>query len=205
MNRKGLLVIISGPSGVGKTTLAEKILADKKFSGKVVRSISATTRPPRHGEQQGRDYFFISEKKFLFQRRAGWFLESKKVFQYYYGTPHKKVRTLLRQGKTILLCIDVQGGKDVMRKHPSAVTIFIKPPSFSVLKERLRGRKTEVFSDLARRLEVAQKELQEAKHYQFVVVNDDLKVAYQQLASIISGQMEKEDRREGAPRPGKEF
>jgi guanylate kinase len=189
LNKRGLLIIISGPSGVGKTTLAEKLLGDKRLGGNLVRSVSSTTRPPRLGERQGKDYFFVSEKKFLFQRRAGWFLESKKVFQYYYGTPHKKVRTLLNQGKTILLCIDVQGGKEVMRKHPEAVSIFIKPPSFSVLKKRLCARKTEVPADLDRRLMVAKKEIREASRYQFVVVNDRLGVAYRELFSLIFGQI----------------
>ena len=189
MEKKGKVIIISGPSGVGKTTLAEKLLKDKKFIKKIVRSISVTTRPPRRGEKNGRDYYFISEKQFLYRRRAGWFLESKKIYQYYYGTPLKKVRCFLKKGVSVLLCIDVQGAKEVFKKYPDAISIFVKPPNFEELKRRLCCRQTESKKDIDRRLSVAREETENACQYRFVIVNDYLSVAYEQLVAVVSSQL----------------
>lgn len=189
MQNKGLIIIISGPSGVGKTTLAGKLLADKQFHGKIVRSVSATTRPPRPSEREGRDYYFISEKKFLSLERAGRFLESKKLFQFYYGTPKKKVDDFLKKGISVLLCIDVQGAQDVMHKYQNVLGIFIKPPTLADLRKRLCLRNTENKDDLLSRLAIAKQELREARHYHFVLINDDLVDAYKRLKKIIAAKI----------------
>jgi len=138
--KKGKIIILSGPSGSGKTTLYGDLLK-KKLN--LVKSVSVTTRPRRVGEKHGHDYFFISEKMFLYKKRAGHFLESEKVFDNYYGTPNKSVQELLKSGKNVLLCIDVKGARTVWRKHHKAVRIFIKTSTMEELKRRLEGRGSE--------------------------------------------------------------
>ncbi len=182
---KGRIIILSGPSGSGKTTLHKKLLLSRKFKGKLVKSISATTRPGRPGERHGRDYLFISEKRFLYKQRAGHFLESQKVFRYYYGTPGKNVREILRKGRHVLLCIDVKGAKIVRRKHPEAAAIFINPPSLKELRERLEKRSTESRKDLILRLKVAREEQKEARYYDAIIVNDHLQRAYKALEDSV--------------------
>jgi guanylate kinase len=171
---KGNIIILSGPSGAGKTSIHERILKSKKLKGKVARSISMTTRERRKGERNGRDYFFVTKKMFEYKIRAGHFLEWAKVFTDYYGTPEKYVRDLLKQGKSVLLCIDVQGARQVMKKCPEAVSIFVKAPSLAELKKRLKKRATETREDLALRLKTAKKEMRQARSYGFVVINDVL-------------------------------
>ncbi|VAX37484.1 Guanylate kinase [hydrothermal vent metagenome] len=180
--KKGKVFILSGPSGSGKTTLYKKLLATQK---NLVKSISVTTRAQRPGEKHGRDYFFVSKKMFLYKRRAGHFLESEKVFDNYYGTPGKGVGELLKSGKNTLLCIDVKGAKTVCRKFPEAVTIFIKTRTLQELKRRLKGRGSEDKKTVRLRLGVAKEELGEAKHYQYIVVNEDLNIASKELENIV--------------------
>jgi len=183
--QKGRIVILSGPSGSGKTTLYKKILADNFFKGKVIRSISATTRPRRRGEVHGRDYLFLSEKDFLSKKANGFFLETQKVYQDYYGTPWTPVQKHLVSGKHVLLCIEVKGAGVVARKEKKALRVFVKPPSLKVLKERLSQRNTEKGADLSRRFKRAKMELGEAKAYDYCVVNDDLIECYQELKQIL--------------------
>jgi len=187
--KPGRIIIVSGPSGSGKTTLHKMLLASRKLKGKVIKSVSVTTRPRRPGEVPGRDYMFMSPKKFLAKRAAGDFLESQKVFDAYYGTPERKVDQLLRKGKNVLLCIDVKGARQVWQKRPDAFKIFIKTPTLQVLKQRLKKRGTERPKDLALRFNTARQELAQAKYYDYVIVNDDLKKAYRKLEKWISGQM----------------
>ena len=183
---KGKIIIISGPSGSGKTTLYKKLLASKKFKGKLAKSVSITTRPKRKGEKHGRDYLFVSLKMFAHKRRQGHFLESEQVFGNRYGTPNKNVQDLLRAGKNVLLCIDVKGAKNVRRKFPNAVTIFIKTKSLAVLSARLKGRGSEQKNIVAQRLKTAKEELREAKKYKYAVINDNLRAAYGKLEAIIA-------------------
>ena len=183
--KKGRIVILSGPSGSGKTTLYKKLLLSKDLKGKLVRSVSMTTRPKRKGEREGLDYFFVSEKKFLYKKKAEHFLESEKVFRFYYGTPHKKVRDLLKKGKHVLLCIDVKGARSVWKKHPDALKVFIKTPSLAILKKRLAFRATERKADFELRLKIARRELTEAKNYDYVIVNDSLQIAYKKLKQVV--------------------
>lgn len=184
---KGRIVIISGPSGSGKTTLHKMLLESPRLKGALVKSISATTRIQRPGEQHGRDYLFISPNMFRYKINAGHFLEWQKVFDNYYGTPKKTVKELLSSGKHVLLCIDVKGAKVVHRMFPDAVSVFIKTPSLAVLKQRLEHRDQDSHESRALRLKIARQELKEAKHYNFQIVNDRLDTAYRQLEGIVMG------------------
>ena len=177
--------LIETPSSDNAPTVAlEEIRA-----GKVVKSVSVTTRPRRAGEVPGRDYIFMGQKGFLGKQADGHFLESQKVFDSYYGTPARNVEQFLRKGKHVLLCIDVKGAREIWRKRPDAFKIFIKTPTVKVLKDRLKRRATENPKDLAFRLKTARKELAQAKYYDFVVVNDDLKKAYRKLEKWICAKL----------------
>lgn len=144
-----------------------------------------TTRSPRSGERQGRDYFFVTRKQFFYKRKAGHFLESQKVFDNYYGTPTKQVQDVLKKGKNVLLGIDVKGAKVVQRAFPGVVSIFIKPPTLQELKKRLRRRGSESPQSVQLRLKTARQELKESIKYNYIIVNDDLKKAGQKLKTII--------------------
>lgn len=183
--KKGRIVIISGPSGSGKTTLHKMLLESPRFRGRLVKSLSATTRARRPGERHGRDYLFLTEKEFLRKIKAGQFLEFQKVFDRYYGTPRKAVMDLLRRGKHVLLCIDVKGARVVWEQYPQALRIFVKTPSLTELKRRLKSRGTENPKDLKIRLQTAREELRETRHYDRVVVNDRLAAAYKRLENIV--------------------
>lgn len=187
----GKIIIISGPSGSGKTTLHKELLAGREFRARLVKSISATTRPRRSGEKNGRDYLFLTQKQFLDKIRKGYFLEWQKVFEHYYGTPRNYVEKLLKKNKNVLLCIDVKGAAVVRRACPEAVTIFIKAPSLSVLKKRLMARGSESTEDLRLRLKMARQELLEVKKYKYVIVNDDLKRSLKELESVVSLEIDK--------------
>lgn len=186
---QGKIVILSGPSGAGKTTLYKKLLAGRYFKNKLVKIISVTTRPKREGERQGRDYFFVNKKEFLSLQKSGQLLEWQKVFNHYYGSPKYSVEKILDSGKNALLCIDVKGAKTIAKKHPRAVTVFIKPPTVAELQRRLLKRKTEGLRDLRLRIKVARQELKEAKNYSFVVINDDLQKALTRVRAILKSQL----------------
>lgn len=186
---KAKMVVISGPSGCGKTTLHKALLAAPLFKGKLVKSISATTRSRRPGERHGRDYLFLSRRMFEDRIKKGYFLEWEKVFNHYYGTPKRQALNLLKKGVNVLLCIDVKGAKNVAREFPDAVKVFIKAPSLKVLEARLKARGSETQESLATRLKVARKELKEAGNYDYVVINADLKKAQETLRNIVSGSL----------------
>lgn len=182
---KGKILILSGPSGAGKTTLYKKLLASRQFKGRLVKTVSVTTRARRVGERHGRDYFFVSPAMFAHKKRAGHFLESMKVFDNFYGTPWKQVKDWLKKGQNVLLCIDVQGARVVARKFPESVRIFVKTSSISALKKRLVKRGSEKGGSLSLRLKTAVRELREAKDYDYVVVNDHLPSAVRELEKIV--------------------
>lgn len=182
---KGKIFIISGPSGSGKTTLYKKLLASPRWKGRLAKTVSVTTRSMRPGEKNGRDYFFVSPKMFFYKRKAGHFFESMRVFDNYYGTPSKQVRDLLRTGKNVLLCIDVQGARVVRRAFPQSINIFIKTSSIKELEKRLKGRGSEGLSVIRIRMKTARQELKEARHYDHVIMNDRLPTAYSNLERII--------------------
>ncbi|MDD5746913.1 MAG: guanylate kinase [Candidatus Omnitrophica bacterium] len=183
MSRSGTLFIVSAPSGAGKTTLCEELI---KTLPEVVRSVSMTTRAKRGGEVHGRDYFFVTEKQFRAKIKKNAFLEHAKVFGNYYGTPRLFVERMLRKGRDVVLTIDVQGAMKVRRNFRNkAAFIFILPPSFSELKNRLLKRSTEDHAQMALRLEIARKELACAQDYDFQVVNDTIQSAFQKLMAIV--------------------
>jgi guanylate kinase len=192
MTMPGRIIILSGPSGAGKTTLHELLLKSPAFKGRIIRSISATTRSPRGKERHGRDYLFLTHKMFAHKIRTGQFLEWMKVFDNYYGTPMAQVRAAQAQGKHVLLCIDVKGALLVKKKAPDAIMIFIKTPTLRELKNRLSARSTDAQASIALRLKVAREELKKAGQYDHVLVNDKLDAALARLIGIL--------RRELAPR-----
>ena len=180
----GKLLVISGPSGVGKTTLLRILLA--RFPT-LVPSVSATTRPPRAGEQDGVDYHYIAAEEFNARRAAGEFLECCQVYgrQHWYGTLVAEVAPRLMAGKWVVLEIDVEGTLSVLEKYPQAITIFVEPSHPDQLLERLRGRGTESEEAMARRLEVARRELLEAHRYRHRVVNEDVAEAIERIRQIL--------------------
>jgi guanylate kinase len=179
--KKGLAVVLSAPAGTGKTTLIQML---KNEFDCVIPSISFTSRPPRPNEVDGRDYNFITEDQFKQKIEEGEFLEYVELYGFYYGTSKRWVEEKLDQGKHVFLVIDTQGAKQ-LRGHFPAIFIFLKPPSLEELKSRLSNRKTETFEMLEKRLNWAVKEMEAVKYYDYLVMNDDLTIAYQVLRSIL--------------------
>ena len=184
-------IILSAPSGGGKTTIAKALLKGRKDIG---YSVSCTTRQPRPGEIHEKDYYFISRTEFLTKREKGEFAESAEVHGNLYGTLRSEVLRVLGTGKHVLMDIDVQGAVQFTRVFPQAVTIFILPPTADVLLERLRMRQTESPQELADRLQSALQELQSVDEYEYVVVNDNLDVAVQRIASIVDAEVSSRQR-----------
>jgi len=187
--KPGRIIILSGPSGSGKTTLYQKLLADPQFKGHLKRSVSVTTRDKRDGERHGRDYFFISVDHFLRMRDSGQLLESQKVYQDYYGTPYRPLRSALKKGKNVLLCIEVKGARVVRRKEPDCLAIFVKPPNLTVLKKRLAKRGTESPAVRKARFERARMELRDACRYDYILVNDRLDICYRALKAVLTREL----------------
>lgn len=179
---KGNLVIITSPSGGGKGTLIKEVLRTVPHIG---YSVSYTTRRARPGEANGEDYFFVSTQEFERLRDAGEFLEWATVHDHFYATSRAQVENITNAGRDVILEIDVQGARLVLQKIPSAVSIFIMPPSYEVLCARLTARATETSEDLSLRLKNSFAEVHEYKHFAYVVVNEDLDRALDELRSII--------------------
>jgi guanylate kinase len=185
--RKGKLFIVSAPSGCGKTTLCKKLLEDNL---KLSHSISATTRPPRKGEIEGKDYFFVSPEEFRAMAKRKEFLEHEENFGYFYGTPKKFVTGLLEKGRDVLLSIDVKGAMKVGKLYPErSVLVFIMPPTMDALKKRLEARMTDPADSITNRLKIAKKEIRSKGKYDYVVVNDRLDTAYKKIKDIIKKEM----------------
>ena len=183
MQKKGVLFVFSGPSGVGKGTLKAKLF--EEFAGKIAYSVSATTRGPREGEVDGKDYFFITRQEFESRVQNNEFLEHAVFAGNCYGTPRAYVEKLLNSGMNVVLEIDVQGALQVMQSMPECVSIFILPPSFEELERRLRGRGTETEEKICQRLETAKRELPYAPKYKYQIVNGgDIDAAYAQLRAV---------------------
>ena len=182
---KGNLIIITSPSGGGKGTLIKELLRTVPHIG---YSVSYTTRKARAGEENGHDYFFVSIEEFERLRREGEFLESAYVHDNFYATSKSQVENITNAGRDVILEIDVQGAKLVLEKMPDAVSIFIMPPSFEVLSARLTARATETHADLALRLKNSISEVREYKHFDFVVINEELDRALADLECIITSE-----------------
>jgi guanylate kinase len=185
MDGKPRLLVVSGPSGVGKGTLVHRVIAESGLP--LTMSVSATTRKPRPGEMDGREYDFLNPDEFETKRLAGEFLECFEVFGTgtWYGTPRKKVEEGLAAGRWIILEIDVQGAQHVKEQFSEAMTFFIEPKSIDVLKERLQGRGTESEEAMQRRLARAIEELQHVAEFEYRIVNDDLETAVREFIAIL--------------------
>ncbi len=181
----GILFIISSPSGGGKGTLIREIL---KSVPNIGYSVSYTTREMRQGEVHGKDYFFVSPEEFKGKVKADEFLEFATVHGNFYGTSVKQVENELENGRDIILEIDVQGAEIVMKKVTEAVSIFILPPSYKVLRERLTARQTESDEDLALRLRNAKIEVENFNEFDYAVINDEIAKATNNLQSIIAAE-----------------
>ena len=183
LNENGLLVIISGPSGVGKGTVRKALFEMEGHD--LVYSISMTTRKPREGEVDGVDYFFVSEEEFERRIKEGKFLEYAKFVGNYYGTPRDKIDQQLANGKEVVLEIEVQGANQVRQKAPDGVFIFIAPPNKEALYKRLLRRGTENPKSIHKRMDKANREFPLAHQYDYIVVNDEVTNAADRIMAII--------------------
>jgi guanylate kinase len=188
---RGLVIVISGPSGVGKGTIADAAL--KRFSC-LKRSVSATTRAPRAGEVEGEHYFFRPKDEFDAMVARGEILESTTYLDESYGTPRAPVEAMLASGCGVLFEIDVVGARSIKSAYPDAVLVFVAPPSWEALAERLTARASETAGGLARRLEVARREIESVDEYDYVIINDQVGDAVDLLSAIIKAEQARRSR-----------
>ena len=190
-NNKGLLIVVSGPSGAGKDTICHKLI---KENLNIWMSVSMTTRKPRPLEKEGVDYFFVSSEEFENKINDNTFLEYASYNDNYYGTPKDKVEEKLNEGKDVILVIDINGAINIKKIIPSALFIFIMPPDMETLKNRLIGRKTESKDKVVQRFITAYNEVNNYKKYNYVVVNDKVEDAVNKVKSIIQSEKCRVDR-----------
>lgn len=190
--KRGLLIIMSGPSGVGKGTLRQMIMDDKDLN--LYFSVSLTTRLPRAGEQNGVDYYYVTEEEFKEDIAKGNLLEHNYFVSHYYGTPKDKTEEMRNKGVNVLLEIDVNGAKQVMAncgEEDKPLSFFILPPSIEALEARIRGRRSETEEVIQERLGKAKREMSEAPNYTYSVINDNLEEAAQKIATLIKEEIAK--------------
>ncbi len=185
-NKPGKIFIISGPSGSGKTTLLTRLIQDRKIAKLLEKSRSVTTRPRRLGEKQGKDYFFISKGEFRRLLKAKKILEWTRYLGYYYGTPRELVENRLKKGKHLGLCLDLKGARILKKIYPyNSVTVFVLPPSLSVLKARIEGRCRETNKkEVTQRLRLAKREILAAAQFDYRILNQNLRIALKELKKI---------------------
>ena len=183
MNKHGRLIVVSGPSGAGKSSLLKKLLT--KYEGKILFSVSYTSREKRVGEEDGIDYNFVSKKEFEDKINDNIFLEWAIVHDNYYGTSNEYIYNIINRGIDCILDIDVQGGLNLMSKNIEAIYIFIAPPNIETLKERLIGRATDSIEIINKRVENAKRELLEKDKYQYIIINDNFDNAFDKLEKIL--------------------
>jgi guanylate kinase len=181
----GQLIVITGPSGVGKGTLVRSLLERHQ---QLYLSVSATTRTPRPGEIEGKNYYFVSGPQFEAMIKAGELLEWAQYAGNYYGTPRAQVQEKLNQGQSVLLEIEVLGARQIKESFPHALRLFILPPSVAELERRLRGRGNDVETAIAQRLEQAKVELEASREFDREIVNDDLQIALKEIEAAIFGE-----------------
>ncbi|MBQ6126904.1 MAG: guanylate kinase [Erysipelotrichaceae bacterium] len=185
--KKGLLIVFSGLSGVGKGTILKELMPMEDLN--LAYSVSMTTRAPREGEVEGVNYFFVTKKRFLEAIRNGELLEHARFVDNDYGTPKKYVEEMREQGKNVILEIEIKGAKQIMKKCPDALSIYIVQPSIEELERRLRERGTEDEETIMKRISKAKKEMKDTAFYEHVVCNDVLEVAVQEVREIILNEM----------------
>jgi guanylate kinase len=185
IKRRGTLVVVSAPSGAGKTTLCHEVRA---LVPDLYYSVSYTTRAPRHGETDGTDFFFVTEGAFTAMRERDEFAEWAEVHGHLYGTPAKALESALGRGLDVLLDIDTHGARQLRQRYPEAVSVFIMAPSMAELDARLRERNSNSPGDIARRLSRAKEEIAAWRQYDYLIINRDVKDAVDQLATIIQAE-----------------
>ena len=188
---RGLLFIVSAPSGAGKTTLVERLVVE---TPRLTMSRSYTSRPARQGETDGVDYNFVTRGRFEAMAGAGAFLEWAELFGNLYGTSAADTERILSAGDDVVLVIDVQGARQVRRRGVEVSTVFVMPPSYTVLEQRLRGRSQDSEDAIQRRLEVARSEIAAFSEYDFIVINDDVTAATNRLRAIVVGERARRER-----------
>ena len=186
---KGLLIVYSGVSGVGKGTILSKLMPMEDLN--LAYSVSMTTRAPREGEVEGVNYFFVTKKRFLEAVKNGELLEHARFVGNDYGTPKEYVEKMREEGRNVLLEIEIRGAKQVMKKCPDALSIYIVPPSIEELERRLRERNSEDEETIMKRISKAKKEMKDIDFYEHVVCNDDLDLAVNEIREIILKEMNK--------------
>ena len=188
LNRKGLLLVVSGPSGAGKGTICKALL---NKNDKIKLSVSATTRKPRNGEVHGVNYFFLEKEEFTTMIENGEFLEYAQIYDNFYGTPKSAIIECLEKGQDVILEIEMQGAKQIKEVYPEGVFIFVLPPSLEELKSRIVGRGTETQEEIEKRFSCAFEEINQIVNYDYFIVNEDIEKSVNDVEAIIASEKNK--------------
>ena len=188
LNRKGLLLVVSGPSGAGKGTICKALL---NKNDKIKLSVSATTRKPRNGEVHGVNYFFIEKEEFTKMVENGEFLEHAQIYDNFYGTPKAAIIECLEKGQDVILEIEMQGARQIKEVYPEGVFIFVLPPSLEELKSRIVGRGTETQEEIEKRFSCAFEEINQIVNYDYFIVNEDIEKSVNDVEAIILSEKNK--------------